>query len=87
MLQKSVFVAVAAVTIVTALSEVANLVAAADSSPAALTGLVSSQEEGATAPHRAGAMGTPLEGVLVSAKRAGSTITVTVVSDAQGRYS
>jgi streptogramin lyase len=29
----------------------------------------------------------PLEGVLVSAKRAGSTITITVVSDAQGRYS
>jgi streptogramin lyase len=28
-----------------------------------------------------------LEGVLVSAKRDGSTITVTVVSDAQGRYS
>src|SRR5439155_21202372 len=28
-----------------------------------------------------------MEGVLVSAKRAGSTITVTVASDAQGRYS
>lgn len=42
---------------------------------AALTGVVSSQEEG------------KMEGVLVSAKRAGSTITVTVVSDAQGRYS
>jgi streptogramin lyase len=41
---------------------------------AALTGVVSSKEEG------------PMEGVLVSAKRAGSTITVTVVSDAQGRY-
>ena len=27
-----------------------------------------------------------MEGVLVSAKRAGSTMTVTVVSDAQGRY-
>jgi hypothetical protein len=27
-----------------------------------------------------------MEGVLVSAKRAGSTITVTVVSDAKGRY-
>ncbi|PYS55805.1 MAG: hypothetical protein DMG13_02455 [Acidobacteria bacterium] len=40
----------------------------------ALTGLVSSQEEG------------PMEGVLVSAKRMGSTFTVTVVSDAQGRY-
>src|SRR5438067_6507427 len=28
-----------------------------------------------------------MEGVLVSAKREGSTITITVVSDAQGRYS
>src|SRR5437763_8714444 len=41
----------------------------------ALSGQVSSAEEG------------PMEGVLVSAKRAGSTITVTVASDAQGRYS
>ncbi len=40
----------------------------------ALTGQVSSQAEG------------PLEGVLVSARKAGSTITVTVVSDPQGRY-
>jgi len=40
-----------------------------------LTGVVRSQEEGV------------MEGVLVSAKRAGSTITTTVVSDAQGRYS
>ena len=55
--------------------------------PAALTGVVSSQDEGVTAPHRAGAMGTPLEGVLVSAKRTGATMTTTVVSDAQGRYS
>jgi virginiamycin B lyase len=43
--------------------------------PAALTGTVVSAEEGA------------MEGVLVSAKRAGSTVTVTVVSDARGRYS
>src|SRR5467141_3377562 len=41
---------------------------------AALAGKVSSAEEGA------------MEGVLVSAKKAGSTITITVVSDAQGRY-
>src|SRR5262245_12528970 len=41
----------------------------------ALTGTVSSAEEGA------------MEGVLVRAKKAGSTITVTVVSDAKGRYS
>src|SRR3954468_3641525 len=42
---------------------------------AQLAGKVTSSEEGA------------MEGVLVSAKRDGSTITVTVVSDAQGRYS
>jgi len=41
---------------------------------ATLTGTVSSAEEGA------------MEGVLVSAKKAGSTVTVTVVSDAKGRY-
>src|SRR5258707_10662540 len=41
---------------------------------AQLAGQVTSKEEG------------PMEGVLVSAKRAGSTITVTVVSDAKGRY-
>jgi streptogramin lyase len=52
----------------------------------ALTGIVSSQAEGPTPPQRAGALGTPLEGVLVSAKRTGSTMTTTVVSDAQGRY-
>ncbi len=40
----------------------------------ALAGQVTSAEEGA------------MEGVLVSAKKTGSTITVTVVSDAQGRY-
>jgi virginiamycin B lyase len=40
----------------------------------ALSGKVTSQEEGA------------MEGVLVSAKRAGSTMTITVVSDAQGQY-
>src|SRR4051794_6509890 len=40
----------------------------------ALEGRVTSAEEGA------------IEGVLVSAKKAGSTITVTVVSDAEGRY-
>jgi streptogramin lyase len=45
------------------------------SSSAILAGRVSSQEEG------------PMEGVLISARRAGSIFTVTVVSDAQGRYS
>jgi virginiamycin B lyase len=41
---------------------------------AALVGRVTSMEEG------------PMEGVLVSAKRAGSTITITVVSDDKGQY-
>src|SRR3954464_436625 len=39
-----------------------------------LSGRVTSAEEGA------------MEGVLVSAKKTGSTITATVVSDAEGRY-
>ena len=42
--------------------------------PAALTGQVTSEAEGA------------MEGVVVSASKAGSTVTVSVVSDAQGRY-
>ena len=48
---------------------------AQNSSASALGGRVTSQEEG------------PMQGVLVSAKRAGSAMTVTVVSDAQGQYS
>ena len=52
-----------------------GLLPAQAQTPAALTGQVSSGEEG------------PMEGVLISAKKAGSTITITVVSDAQGNYS
>ncbi|HXD74918.1 MAG TPA: carboxypeptidase regulatory-like domain-containing protein [Vicinamibacterales bacterium] len=52
----------------------ARLAISAQTPAAALTGLVTSAEEG------------PMEGVLVSAKKAGSTITVTVVSDEHGRY-
>ena len=48
---------------------------AQSSSAATLTGRVSSQEEGA------------MEGVLVSAKRTGSKITVTVASNEHGEYS
>ncbi|MBV8286717.1 MAG: carboxypeptidase regulatory-like domain-containing protein, partial [Hyphomicrobiales bacterium] len=51
------------------------LVRAQSQPPAALTGHVTSEAEGA------------MEGVVVSAKKAGSTVTVSVVSDAQGRYS
>src|SRR6201981_1964915 len=43
--------------------------------PAALTGTVSSAEEG------------KMEGVVVSAKRAGSTIMVSVSTNAKGEYS
>src|SRR5438552_15078505 len=49
-------------------------VEAQTSGSAALTGQITSQEEGA------------MEGVLISAKRAGSTVTLTVVSDQQGHY-
>src|SRR5262249_16716968 len=48
--------------------------AARAQAPAALTGQVSSAEEGA------------MEGVVVTARRDGSTISVSVVSDAKGRY-
>src|SRR5258708_24194713 len=48
--------------------------ASAQAPAAALTGLVGSAEE------------ATMEGVLVSATRAGSNITVTVVSGADGRY-
>jgi hypothetical protein len=50
------------------------IVGAQAQSPAALSGQVLSAEEG------------PMEGVLVSAKRDGSNITVTVVSDQKGEY-
>ena len=47
----------------------------ANSAAAALAGQVASTEEG------------PMEGVIVSAKKDGSTITVSVITNAQGRYS
>ena len=52
----------------------AGQLASAAESPPALAGTVTSAEEGA------------MEGVLVSAKKTGSNMTITVVSDAQGRY-
>jgi virginiamycin B lyase len=55
------------------LSGLGLLPAAAQS--ATLTGQVSSAEEGA------------MEGVVISAKKAGSTVTVSVISDAQGKFS
>jgi virginiamycin B lyase len=58
-----------------ALFQSPGLLPAQAQSPGALGGQVTSAEEGA------------MEGVLVSAKKAGSTITITVVSDARGNYS
>jgi virginiamycin B lyase len=52
-----------------------GLVMAQNPSPSALTGKVTSQAEG------------PMEGVLVGAKKVGSTISTWVVSNAQGQYS
>jgi virginiamycin B lyase len=72
--QKKAIVAATAIAVATLLTAVISLTSA-ESSSAALTGVVTSPMEGA------------MEGVLVSAKRADSTTTVTVVSDAQGRYS
>ena len=48
--------------------------AVAQATPPALSGKITSDREG------------PMEGVLVSAKKPGATITVTVVSDAKGDY-
>lgn len=67
----------AAILVGTALlgSAFVGFVSADTPSPSALTGQVTSQAEGA------------MEGVIVGAKKAGSTITTWVVSNAQGQYS
>jgi virginiamycin B lyase len=54
---------------------IASPTVAGAQAPAALGGQVSSAKEGA------------MEGVVVSAKKAGGTVTVSVVSDAKGHYS
>src|SRR6266568_5923293 len=64
-----------ATTVLTGFVLCAGPLMAQTPSPSALSGKVNSQEEGA------------MEGVLVSAKRAGSSTTITVVSNAQGQYS
>jgi hypothetical protein len=64
-----------AATTALALMCVIRVIAAEGTAAAALTGVVSSQADG------------PMEGVLVGAKRAGSTISTWVVSNAQGQYS
>jgi len=73
----SVALSMAALMLAASTRTAAQASASAQSSAdrsAALTGLVSSQAEG------------PMEGVVVSATRTGSTMTVSVMSDAQGRY-
>jgi virginiamycin B lyase len=69
---KSVLAAAVLALVLLVTNEVAP---ASAQSAAALAGQITSAEEG------------PMEGVLVSARKAGSTITVTVVSDARGTYS
>ena len=68
---KYAILAVAALAVVVGVAQYSTIQAQPRS---ALTGQVSSAAEG------------PMEGVLVSAKKAGSNITVTVVSDKNGRY-
>jgi len=68
----AVTIATAAITLFFAAS---GLIRADGSRGIALTGKVSSEKEG------------PMEGVLISAKKDGATITMTVVSDEKGRYS
>ena len=68
----AVTIATAAITLFFAAS---GLIRADGSRGIALTGKVSSEKEG------------PMEGVLISAKKDGATITITVVSDEKGRYS
>ncbi|HEX9443446.1 MAG TPA: carboxypeptidase regulatory-like domain-containing protein, partial [Candidatus Binatia bacterium] len=70
-MKKSILLVIAAL----ALFSPAKIIAAASAPAAALTGRISSTEE------------ARMEGVLVSAKRDGSTVTTTVVSGADGRYS
>jgi len=75
MLKKTLLAAGSAAMAVTLFFAASDVFGAASSPTVALMGVVSSQEE------------ARMEGVLVSAKREGSTVTITVVSNAQGRYS
>ncbi len=75
-MRNKIFFAMAIATAAVALFFAASDFIRADGAPGvALTGQVSSEKEGL------------MEGVLVSAKKDGSTITITVASDDKGRYS
>ena len=63
-----------AILLAAAASLFAALPAHTQTPPPVLSGTISSDREG------------PMEGVLVSARRQGSTITVTVITDAKGQY-
>jgi len=69
-MRKNVF----AYAVLVACATLVGAVRGAESPIAALTGVISSDAE------------PKMEGVVVTAKRAGSTIAVSVISDAQGRY-
>ncbi len=73
-MSKLALLAVVAAATIGPIFVASGLRSAANSPSTALTGEVSSEREGA------------MEGVLVSAKKDGSTITITVVSDAKGHY-
>jgi virginiamycin B lyase len=75
MLKKSLYCAVIVALILTGISKVSFGAPKPSGSPPALTGIVTSDAEG------------PMEGVVVRAKRVGGTVSVSVVSDDQGRYS
>ena len=68
-------IAVASMAAVMFYASLTPVGAAQVSTSAALTGQVTSQEDG------------PMEGVLITVKKERSTIAITVVSDARGRYS
>ena len=73
-MRKQILLVTAIAAVAVRLFFAADFIHAANSPDIALTGQVSSTEE------------STMEGVLVSAKRAGSTVTITVISDQQGRY-
>jgi len=75
MLKKTFMAVTIATAAITLFFGASGLIRADGSRGIALTGKVSSEKEG------------PMEGVLISAKKDGATITITVVSDEKGRYS
>ena len=71
---RSLWLVAAACVVVVVVQTANGALRAQPESPVALTGTVASADEGS------------MEGVLVSAKKSGSTVTITVVSDSRGRY-